>query len=523
MSTNRYNLPSYPAKQVPSVGDRGKGTELREASVCSMNPLLSLSHCRQGYFPNRWLSEVAMQATPRVSLGWLDWIVPVPKTWEWSDWVVWVFGEGYSPKYTVQIGGKVRLFPLTVQRTVGSTADEDAAEIPLFPVGRQRRRRRKVDCQSGRLEEKLGMHRTQTRLFPFFALLGMVLCTGCSSLAIRDPLDGGPGGYFDIPDNEKALLPEAMNVHTPARELDKVAMAEYRIAPPDSLSLSSLSFIPKEPYIVQPLDILSVNSVGTFEAEPVQGPYQVDTDGYVSLGASYGRVRVAGQTIKEAENSILRQLSITLGRPAVSITLLQTASTTQIDGEHFVSQDGFISLGTFGRVFVTGLTTSEAREKIEKHLAQYIAEPKVGVEVVSFNSQRYFIVLQGTSTGDRTVQVPVTGNETVLDAISQLGELPRISSKRIWVARPSVDGTCDQVMPVDWKNVVRNASHHTNYQLFPNDRVYVAEDRLLRVDAMVARLTAPIEPIFGPALLGTQAIQSANRFPAGTNLGAGFF
>lgn len=353
-------------------------------------------------------------------------------------------------------------------------------------------------------------------------LLGSLSC-GCSSFAIRDAHKVTEGQYFDLPANEKSLLPVAMDTRTPARELDKVAMDDYRIAPPDSLELRSLSIIPKAPYILQPLDIVTINAAGTFEAEPVQGPYQVDTDGFLSLGASYGRVRVAGLTLKEAEVSVLRQLGITLGRPAVNLTLLQTSSTLQIDGEHFVSQDGYISLGVFGRVYVTGLTTMEAREKIEKHLEQYISEPKVSVEVISFNSQRYFIVLQGTSTGDRTVQVPITGNETVLDAISQIGELPRISSKRIWIARPSVDGSCDQIMPVDWRNVVRNASHHTNYQVFPNDRVFVAEDRLVRLDAVTARLTAPFEPIFGPALLGTQAIQSAARFPAGTNLGAGFF
>ena len=63
----------------------------------------------------------------------------------------------------------------------------------------------------------------------------------------------------------------------------------------------------------------------------------------------------------------------------------------------------------------------------------------------------------------------------------------------------------------------------TNYQVFPGDRIFIAEDRLIAVDSMLNRAIAPFERIFGVTLLGTQAVQTINRFPLGlSGIGSGF-
>jgi len=112
----------------------------------------------------------------------------------------------------------------------------------------------------------------------------------------------------------------------------------------------------------------------------------------------------------------------------------------------------------------------------------------------------------------------VTGNETVLDAISQINGLSRLSSKDIWIARPAPSGVgCDQVLPVDIEAIMKGGSTATNYQLLPGDRVFIAQDQWIAFDSIIGKITAPFERIFGFTLLGTSLVQQINRFPFGFN------
>ena len=111
----------------------------------------------------------------------------------------------------------------------------------------------------------------------------------------------------------------------------------------------------------------------------------------------------------------------------------------------------------------------------------------------------------------------ITGNETVLDALADVGGLSSTSDRlRVWVARPTPgDSGQDQILPVDYAAIVRYGDPSTNYQLLPGDRIYVAEDRISAFEAVLGRLTQPIERIFGFTLLGAQSVQTMNRFPQG--------
>ena len=93
------------------------------------------------------------------------------------------------------------------------------------------------------------------------------------------------------------------------------------------------------------------------------------------------------------------------------------------------------------------------------------------------------------------------GNETVLDAIAQIQGLEQVSSKKIWVARPSRTTGNVRILPVDWFAITESASPHTNYQILPGDRVFIAEDKWVAWDTRLAKLTAPFERIMGFTLL----------------------
>ncbi|MGE3809002.1 MAG: polysaccharide biosynthesis/export family protein [Gemmataceae bacterium] len=173
-----------------------------------------------------------------------------------------------------------------------------------------------------------------------------------------------------------------------------------------------------------------------------------------------------------------------------------------IEGEHLVRMDGTINLGVYGAVRVAGLTIDEARDVVQRHLARYIRDPQVNLDVYAYNSKFYYIIADGAGFGWQVTRVNFTGNETVLDAISLLGGLPSVSSKRLWIARPDPgDPKNSLILPVDWLAIIQCGEAATNYQLFPGDRLFVASDRLIKFDSMVAKIITPAERMMSMALL----------------------
>lgn len=311
------------------------------------------------------------------------------------------------------------------------------------------------------------------------------------------------------------------NASTP-RELNKVTLAKYVVEPPDVLLIDAVKVVPKPPQKIEPLDILTIIVVGTLGDQPISGPFAVEADGTVSLGFSYGSLKVGGLTLDQARTAIRKQLEIYLALPEVYVTLAESAGKQQIAGEHLIGPDGRVNLGTYGNVRVAGMTLAQAREAIETHLEKFLEEPEVSVDVFAYNSKVYYIITEGAGLGDQILRVPITGNDTVLDALAQVNGLSRVSSKNIWIARPAPDGSdCEQILPVNWDAIVKSGATGTNWQLMPYDRLFIAGDRLIAIDSFLGKIIAPAERLFGFNLLQAQSIQASNRFPKGNFSGAG--
>ena len=303
----------------------------------------------------------------------------------------------------------------------------------------------------------------------------------------------------------------------PPKELAKMALPKYRLEPPDVLLIDVLRLVPKSPYVIQPFDILEVVAPGSDSEFPLADFFQVEPGGRVNLGASYGLVDVAGKTIEEATTDIRRNLASKLSRPGVSVSLAQVAGQQQIAGEHLVGPDGYVNLGTYGSVYINAMTLEEARAAIESHLSQHLEDPKISLDVFAYNSKVFYVIAEGGGYGDGVVRLPITGNETVLDALSHIGGLQQNSNKkRIWIARPAPSGVgCEQILPVDWVAITKGGSTATNYQILPGDRVYIAEDRFIKLNSTINKLIAPFERMLGFTLLSGQTIQILQRFPEG--------
>jgi polysaccharide export outer membrane protein len=311
---------------------------------------------------------------------------------------------------------------------------------------------------------------------------------------------------------------EAVPVRMPPRELAKTILPSYIIEPPDVLLIDAVHVVPRPPYHLRTLDMLSIQVQGTLPDAPIAGTFTVEPGGLVKLGAQYGSVKLGGLTVEEAEAVTTKHLLTYLKEPVVSVTLADTAAKQQIAGQHLVGPDGTVTLGTYGSVQIVGMTIAEARAAVEHHLSQYLENPEISLDVFAYNSKVYYIVTQGAGMGDGVFRFPVKGNETVLDAISEINGLQHVSSTRIWIARPTDDPCQVQILPVKWEDITAQASACTNYQILPGDRVFIAEDKLIAFDTGLAKITAPLERIMGFSLLG---VGTATRFSGAVLKGGG--
>ena len=233
---------------------------------------------------------------------------------------------------------------------------------------------------------------------------------------------------------------------------------------------------------------------------------------------------MAGKTVKRGKRHDYEIPLGTLVNPEVTVSLADSAARQRISGPHLVAMDGTVTLGSYGGVSVVGLTVAQARMVVQQYLLQFFDSLDVSLEVNGYNSKVYYIVTQGAGFGDGVYRFPITGNETVLDAISQINGLQRVSSKKIWVARPTDNIGTVQRLEVSWEDITANANARSNYQILPGDRVFIAEDRLIALDTGLGKIIAPIERVMGFSILGAGTVTrlSGHVLEGGGNANATF-
>ena len=189
-------------------------------------------------------------------------------------------------------------------------------------------------------------------------------------------------------------------------ELTKQTLPTYRIEPPDILLLQVM---------LPPKDILD-NPVNLWP-QPIGGNHLVRIDGTISLG-SWGSVQVAGMTLDEAAEAI---------RHHVYQRIVQNAAIRQglEDAAHEKAKE-----------------PKEGKEMGRRPVIGIVDNPNkllVAVDVFSYNSKTYYVITDGAGYGEQIYSFPVTGNDTVLQALSNINGIPTVASKRstgLLVAHP---------------------------------------------------------------------------------------
>src|SRR4051795_5488951 len=212
----------------------------------------------------------------------------------------------------------------------------------------------------------------------------------------------------------------------------------------------------------------------------------------------------------------------------VLVEVLEALPGRPISGERLVRPDGKISLGFYGDVYVAGLTIPEIKEKIVLHLRKQIPDEVLGlieqdeegnfinveprdsnrvfVDVTAYNSKNYYIQGDVAAPG----KLPITGNETVLDAINYAGGLiPTAAPQNIRLVRPAPPGACcEQTLPVNLAAIISGGDPTTNYQLMPGDRIVVYRDPIIRTTIFIDKLAAPFQTVINSMLQYSFAARS---------------
>jgi polysaccharide export outer membrane protein len=220
----------------------------------------------------------------------------------------------------------------------------------------------------------------------------------------------------------------------------------------------------------------------------------------------------------------------------IVVEVLEALPGRPITGERLVRPDGTISLDFYGKVYVAGLTPGEIKEKIVLHLRKYLndgvlglidEDPETGeqipvppaesdrvfVDVTAYNSKVYYVMGDVLAPG----RLPITGNETVLDAINYAGGLaPTASVPNIRLVRPAPPGACcEQLLPVNYEAIVHAGDTTTNYQLMPGDRLVVYRDPIVRTTIFIDRLAAPFNSVVQTILTYSFAARSVKSIGIG--------
>jgi len=149
-----------------------------------------------------------------------------------------------------------------------------------------------------------------------------------------------------------------------------------------------------------------------------------------------------------------------------------------------IDTDGTLQLPLVGSVAVAGKTTEQVRALLETQLYQYMHDPKVSVQIVSYGSIRYYLLGEFTSPGVKTSDRPLR----LLEALALGGSvlMEKASLRSAYLAR---DG---KRLPIDFFSLVREGDLRQNIPLRSGDIVVVPDsggDRVFVFGGVVSERT----------------------------------
>ncbi len=139
-----------------------------------------------------------------------------------------------------------------------------------------------------------------------------------------------------------------------------------------------------------------------------------------------------------------------------------------------VKKDGKIYLPIVGPVMVTGYTVEEFHDVLRKHLQNYIQDPHLTVDILKYESQKFYVLGEVNSPG----AFPVDGDTTLLEGIGMAqGVKTEGSLERAYVVRDQ------SLLPINLADLLLKGDTRRNIYMRHGDLIYIpsAQDQKVYV------------------------------------------
>lgn len=165
-----------------------------------------------------------------------------------------------------------------------------------------------------------------------------------------------------------------------------------------------------------------------------------------------------------------------------------------------IAKDGFIYMPVIGKVKAAGMSVVQFREHLIQEAAKYIVDPQVAVEILDYESQKFFVLGEVTKPG----AFDVDGSTTLLEGLGLAGGVkPTGNLEAAYIARGG------ELLPINLADVLLRGDVTRNVYMRHGDVIYVPDTQDQKVFVLGEVETPTAVPIMRNKITLAEALAMA--------------
>jgi polysaccharide biosynthesis/export protein len=161
-------------------------------------------------------------------------------------------------------------------------------------------------------------------------------------------------------------------------------------------------------------------------------------------------------------------------RDVIEIRVFQDPSLNE---RATIADDGTVTIPAVGKISVSGLTPTQAEQRIKSMLeARILNKADVSIDLVDAGSKPISVIGAVNKPG----RIGSTGNITLMQAITSAGGLASGYGRNLYILRTAANGMTEQVA-IDIDDLMVNGNADVNVPLRANDVVNIPIESLLNI------------------------------------------
>lgn len=157
-----------------------------------------------------------------------------------------------------------------------------------------------------------------------------------------------------------------------------------------------------------------------------------------------------------------------------------------------VQPDGYVSLQIGGDVKVAGLTITEARQVILRASAERLQEPEATLILKEFQKPYFVVAGEVAQPG----KIEMRERVTALQAVMLAGGFKETAKSSQVIVFRKINSSTAEVKTLNFKSIKRTSDLENDLTLMPGDMIFVPRDKISKIErfmrlASVAAFIAP--------------------------------